>query len=100
MAIPTRRAGSSGSRRRRGQLLQTPMTEAEPTFAPGVAVDHGAEHATRAAQDGPKISIQNATKVYAAKTGPVHALEGLSVDIREGELVCILGPSGCGKTTL
>jgi NitT/TauT family transport system ATP-binding protein len=47
-----------------------------------------------------KISVRNATKVYAAKTGSVHALEALSVDIREGELVCILGPSGCGKTTL
>jgi NitT/TauT family transport system ATP-binding protein len=47
-----------------------------------------------------KISIQNATKVYETKTGPVHALESLSVDVPDGELVCILGPSGCGKTTL
>jgi NitT/TauT family transport system ATP-binding protein len=30
----------------------------------------------------------------------VHALEDFSVDVRDGELVCILGPSGCGKTTL
>ena len=51
--------------------------------------------------DGPaKISIQGATKIYQAKTGPVHALENFSVEIRDGELVCILGPSGCGKTTL
>jgi NitT/TauT family transport system ATP-binding protein len=47
-----------------------------------------------------KISIRGATKVYETKTGPVHALESFSVDIRDGELVCILGPSGCGKTTL
>jgi NitT/TauT family transport system ATP-binding protein len=30
----------------------------------------------------------------------VHALEDVSIDVNDGELVCILGPSGCGKTTL
>ena len=30
----------------------------------------------------------------------MHALEDVSIDVRSGELVCILGPSGCGKTTL
>ena len=47
-----------------------------------------------------KIRVEGATKVYETKTGAVHALEDVSVDVRDGELVCILGPSGCGKTTL
>jgi NitT/TauT family transport system ATP-binding protein len=47
-----------------------------------------------------KIRVQGATKIYEAKTGPVHALESFSLDVAEGELITILGPSGCGKTTL
>jgi len=47
-----------------------------------------------------KLRVESATKIYEAKSGPVHALEDFSLDVREGELVCVLGPSGCGKTTL
>jgi NitT/TauT family transport system ATP-binding protein len=48
----------------------------------------------------PKLRVEGASKIYASKSGSVHALEDFSIDVREGELVCILGPSGCGKTTL
>ena len=48
----------------------------------------------------PKLRVEGASKVYAGKSGAVHALEDLSLDVAEGELVTILGPSGCGKTTL
>jgi putative spermidine/putrescine transport system ATP-binding protein len=38
--------------------------------------------------------------IAARKTfGPTVALEGLDLDVRDGELVSLLGPSGCGKTT-
>src|SRR5436190_6255873 len=48
----------------------------------------------------PKLRVEGASKIYESKSGAVHALEDFSLEVAEGELVCILGPSGCGKTTL
>lgn len=50
--------------------------------------------------DKPKISIRELTKVFYKKQGSTTAIERISVDIAEGEFVCLVGPSGCGKTTL
>jgi NitT/TauT family transport system ATP-binding protein len=47
-----------------------------------------------------KMSVDRATKYYQTTTGSVHALDNISLEVREGEFLCILGPSGCGKTTL
>ena len=43
-----------------------------------------------------RIKIRDAIKRYGDNT----IIEGLSLDIREGEFFTLLGPSGCGKTTL
>ncbi|HHV61318.1 MAG TPA: ABC transporter ATP-binding protein [Firmicutes bacterium] len=47
-----------------------------------------------------KISIENVSKVFHTRAGPVTAIRDLSLVVYEGEFLCIVGPSGCGKTTL
>jgi NitT/TauT family transport system ATP-binding protein len=46
------------------------------------------------------LSLQDVSKVYASRDGPVQALEAISVRAREGEFLSVVGPSGCGKSTL
>jgi len=46
------------------------------------------------------IDIRGVTKRFGTGEGAVHALDDVSVAIRENEFFTLLGPSGCGKTTL
>lgn len=42
-----------------------------------------------------QLALRHLVKVYSA----VQAVRDVSLDVADGELICLLGPSGCGKTT-
>ncbi|MFM7635961.1 MAG: ABC transporter ATP-binding protein [Cyanobacteriota bacterium] len=61
---------------------------------------------TRTAAHGPATAnepflvIDGVTKVYPTPSGPYTVLDGIDLEVAEGEFVCVIGHSGCGKSTL
>ncbi len=57
-------------------------------------------------QNGTLFELRDITKTYRVSQGlfsgkrPLHALRGLSLEIRRGEVLGLVGESGCGKSTL
>jgi NitT/TauT family transport system ATP-binding protein len=48
----------------------------------------------------PLIRIEDVGMEYESRGEMVRALRGLSLDVKQGEILCIVGSSGCGKSTL
>lgn len=47
----------------------------------------------------PLLEVNKLVKTYQGKSGPVHAVKGISFVIKQGESVGLVGESGCGKST-
>src|SRR6186997_1523194 len=47
-----------------------------------------------------RLSFEDVGVDFPTAAGPMRVVDGVSLDVRQGEFVSIIGPSGCGKTTL
>src|SRR4028119_153241 len=59
----------------------------------------GAAH-TKIAVRGLWMSFPGKGQGKGGQAQPVHVLEDINLEVRDGEFVCLVGPSGCGKSTL
>ena len=46
------------------------------------------------------VSIRGMERHYVMSSETIKALDGIDLDVHEGERIILLGPSGSGKTTL
>ncbi|WP_094511336.1 nitrate ABC transporter ATP-binding protein [Synechococcus sp. MW101C3] len=46
------------------------------------------------------LRFENVSKVYPTAKGPYPVLDGVDLNINQGEFMCVIGHSGCGKSTL
>lgn len=51
-------------------------------------------------QEQPILEVRDLVKTYRGKSGPVHAVKGVSFSIKAGQSVGLVGESGCGKSTI
>ncbi|WP_259913878.1 ABC transporter ATP-binding protein [Jannaschia sp. M317] len=79
------------------------LVDATPRVGSGVRsllpVEDRSEEPTLDVSDKPLLEVCDLTKTYAGKSGPVHAVKGISFQVNQGQCVGLVGESGCGKST-
>ncbi len=60
----------------------------------------GTNGSETAANNGSLIHIENMWKTYQMGSEEIHALRGVTFDIKRGDYLAIMGPSGSGKSTM
>ncbi|AFZ48359.1 nitrate ABC transporter, ATPase subunits C and D [Cyanobacterium stanieri PCC 7202] len=51
-------------------------------------------------EDQAFLNISNVSKVYPTENGEYVVLDGVNLQVKKGEFICVIGHSGCGKSTL
>jgi putative ABC transport system ATP-binding protein len=46
------------------------------------------------------IIVKDLNKIFSIGSTEIHAIRGLNLTVKEGEMIALVGPSGSGKTTL
>ena len=58
------------------------------------------EPVVSSASVGIKLRAEHINMVFSRDGKTTEVLDNISLDVREGEFICLVGPSGCGKSTL